>query len=562
MTSRSRSFRLSWAGLLLLAGPGLAQSTEVGQWIAKPAPLLTNTQQFGRCVAADGEYFVVGTAEAEAEVFRWVGGTWVPWQTLDAASVGGSLHASFGNGPRSIRLRGDELVIGADGADNPSGAHGAVYVFKLNQQNLWSLDQTLLPFPNNLIDAFGFSVDFNERWLAVGSFLSALPNTNNAAEGAVFLYERNAGAWEVADPDTLGHPDLFGASGVLGRQFGSSVALQGDRLFVGAPHDHVPGSFPPVIAGSVVEFDLSAADPQASGSVVRAPLPAHQGYFGLAIAASPTTLVLGEPGRPPSGQVYRADLSQGGPVVLEPIASPAPAGSGFGFSLAVRAHRVLVGAAGLVSTAWELRQTSAGIASTELVRSFSQGSNNDHLGFSAAITEHGLVIGAPGSLPPPPLSSPGCVGLAWFYPREGPFEAYCTAGASASGCEASIAASGTPSATAPSGFALSATSVEGKKDGVFFFGVNGRQANPWGNGTSYQCVAPPVKRAGVMDGNGTLNLCDATFSKDLNSHWNLKPSHNPGPGSFVQAQLWYRDPQNTSNQTTSLSDALEFLVGP
>jgi hypothetical protein len=30
----------------------------------------------------------------------------------------------------------------------------------------------------------------------------------------------------------------------------------------------------------------------------------------------------------------------------------------------------------------------------------------------------------------------------------------------------------------------------------------------------------------------------------------------------VQAQLWYRDPQSTSNQTTSLSNAVEFEVCP
>ena len=35
---------------------------------------------------------------------------------------------------------------------------------------------------------------------------------------------------------------------------------------------------------------------------------------------------------------------------------------------------------------------------------------------------------------------------------------------------------------------------------------------------------------------------------------------NPGAGAAVQAQLWYRDPLNTSNQPTSLSDAIEFCV--
>jgi len=142
---------------------------------------------------------------------------------------------------------------------------------------------------------------------------------------------------------------------------------------------------------------------------------------------------------------------------------------------------------------------------------------------------------------------------------------YCTSGTSASGCQALISAAGTASATAPSGFDLVASGGEGAKDGLFFFGSNGRQANPWGNGTSYQCVVPPVRRAGLLAGSGTAGQCDGSFSQDLNALWCpscSKPQKNPGGGAVVQAQLWYRDPLNTSNQTTSLSDAIEFCVGP
>ena len=139
---------------------------------------------------------------------------------------------------------------------------------------------------------------------------------------------------------------------------------------------------------------------------------------------------------------------------------------------------------------------------------------------------------------------------------------YCTAGTSASGCQALISASGTPSATAPTGFFLNATGVEGAKDGLYFFGTNGRQANPWGTGSSFQCVVPPVARAGLLTGSGTTGLCDGAFSQDLNARWTAKPAQNPGAGALVQAQLWYRDPLNTSNQTTSLSDAVEFTVCP
>jgi hypothetical protein len=142
---------------------------------------------------------------------------------------------------------------------------------------------------------------------------------------------------------------------------------------------------------------------------------------------------------------------------------------------------------------------------------------------------------------------------------------YCTGGTSASGCVATLSATGTPSATATSGFSLLAGSVEGLKDGLFFFGANGRQANAWGNGTSFQCVVPPVSRGGLLTATGTAGVCDGAFSQDLNALWcSTCPGapKNPGAGATTQAQLWYRDPMNTSNQTTSLSSALEFVLCP
>jgi hypothetical protein len=142
---------------------------------------------------------------------------------------------------------------------------------------------------------------------------------------------------------------------------------------------------------------------------------------------------------------------------------------------------------------------------------------------------------------------------------------HCTAGTSASGCQAALSTLGVASATSPSGFDLRSANVEGAKDGLYFFGTNGRQTNPWGNGTSYQCVVPPVRRAGLLAGVGTNGLCDGSFSQDLNALWCPtcpKPAKNPGAGTIVGAQLWYRDPLNTSNQTTSLSNAIEFAVGP
>jgi hypothetical protein len=104
--------------------------------------------------------------------------------------------------------------------------------------------------------------------------------------------------------------------------------------------------------------------------------------------------------------------------------------------------------------------------------------------------------------------------------------------------------------------------VEGGKDGLCYFGANGRQANPWGSSSSYQCVVPPLTRGGLLAGTGTNGSCDGSFDQDLNALWTAKPAKNPGAGTTVQAQLWYRDPLNTSNRTTSLSDAIEFALQP
>ena len=141
-------------------------------------------------------------------------------------------------------------------------------------------------------------------------------------------------------------------------------------------------------------------------------------------------------------------------------------------------------------------------------------------------------------------------------------ENYCQAGTSAGGCTPQLQANGVPSASASSGFTVSATALEGGKDGIFFYSSNGRQQQPWGNGSSFQCVVPPVKRAGLVLGSGTAGQCDGALVQDLNELWWSNPPKSPGSGALVQIQAWYRDPFSTSNQTTSMTDASEFTVAP
>ena len=87
-------------------------------------------------------------------------------------------------------------------------------------------------------------------------------------------------------------------------------------------------------------------------------------------------------------------------------------------------------------------------------------------------------------------------------------------------------------------------------------------AGSYGVQSSYQCVKPPVSRGALLPGNGSPLSCEGSVAYDLAARWTQKPKANPGPGATVQAQFWYRDGQNTHNQSTSLSDAIEFHVSP
>lgn len=153
-------------------------------------------------------------------------------------------------------------------------------------------------------------------------------------------------------------------------------------------------------------------------------------------------------------------------------------------------------------------------------------------------------------------SCPGC----FSHP-----DAYCTSGLSSSGCRAVLSSLGAASATSVSGFTVTVSQLDGGRSGLFFYGQNGRQANRWGNGASYQCVLPPVRRGALDAGNGTIGVCDGVVAHDLNARWCPscpKPGHAPSVGTVLQLQYWYRDAQNTSNKTTSLSNALEVDVCP
>ncbi len=158
------------------------------------------------------------------------------------------------------------------------------------------------------------------------------------------------------------------------------------------------------------------------------------------------------------------------------------------------------------------------------------------------------------------IANPRSIALA---PDLAPPVSYCTPGTSTSGCNATLGWSGFPSASATSGFTLHANALEGDTQVLFFYGLSGRSAAPWGSGSSFLCVKAPTQRCTVLNTAGTAGSCNGFFVFD----WLVYRAANPSSlgaaltvGELVQTQGWYRDPP--SPKTTHLTGALEFLVGP
>lgn len=144
---------------------------------------------------------------------------------------------------------------------------------------------------------------------------------------------------------------------------------------------------------------------------------------------------------------------------------------------------------------------------------------------------------------------------------------YCTAKTNSLGCVPAIGASGASSASAPSGFSVSASNVRNNKPGLLLYTASGRAATPFSGGTL--CLALPIKRTSAVVSGGTplpANDCSGVYSIDMNAFRAGALGGTPAAylsvaGTLVDSQFWGRDPGFAAPNNTTLSNALEFLVG-
>jgi len=139
---------------------------------------------------------------------------------------------------------------------------------------------------------------------------------------------------------------------------------------------------------------------------------------------------------------------------------------------------------------------------------------------------------------------------------------YCTAKVNSLGCTPAIEWYGQPSASSGGGFQVVARNLRNNKTGLLFYSRNGRAALPFQGGTL--CLAAPLVRTEPDNAGGSPsgNDCSGGLSLDFNELIASGVDPMLVSGAQVNMQFWGRDQGFPAPNNTSLSDALEFVIGP
>ncbi|WP_367871192.1 choice-of-anchor D domain-containing protein [Luteolibacter sp. Populi] len=196
------------------------------------------------------------------------------------------------------------------------------------------------PFGN-----FGESVAISGPIVVVGS---CNPVDDFPAAGCVYVYDLSSEAPTVP-LFTLRNPDPAAQD-----QFGHSVAVDGDRVVVGAWFDDSSAAN----SGTTYVYDISSGQPELPQFVIPNPTPADDDNFGVSVAISGTRMAVAayrdDTGAANAGRVYIFDLQSGTPTVpVRDMGRPSPAADdGFGNALAMAGNLVAVGAEGADSASF------------------------------------------------------------------------------------------------------------------------------------------------------------------------------------------------------------------
>ncbi|MEO5916776.1 MAG: Ig-like domain-containing protein [Luteolibacter sp.] len=247
-----------------------------GEWIFKSKLNPSDTasrSKFGTSVAFQGNILVVGSPgdgySSAGYIYEKAAGEWTlsakvsPPPGLEGVSIGCSVAVDDG-----------VVMVGADGYTGGSPAvigKGYVYVFE-KVAGVWTLQLRLEDPAGTTNDEYGAAIAIKSGYAYIGK--------PGKKAGEVMIYKKGGSSWTYVTR-------VYGVS--KGDRFGESLATDGSALAVGAPFDNTAVG---ADAGSVTVFRKSAEVWTSEATLTATDAVSHD-YFGSSVAIQGNRLLIG-----------------------------------------------------------------------------------------------------------------------------------------------------------------------------------------------------------------------------------------------------------------------------
>ena len=310
----------------------------------------SNDQQFGRTVATNRNLAAVGIYNGRSDTsFRKV-------HLYEISENNGSLSEKSVVQPDDLNFDSSRYFGSSLSLDNGSLAVGAYAARKENYSGdyngavyLFDVNGSYPTQTNRVTASDGSSDDYFGSSVALSgdSLLIGAPSDDEGGyqdSGSAYLFQRESNG-TLSEVAKLTDPD--------GRNydfFGQSVAVEGEFLGVGAPYADVTANGNTYSDSGKVLLFRNYAGSVTLTDTLSPPNPSYSTYFGYSIARSGDFLVVGEHGRTDqyyeAGAAYLYKLSTEGTATLTAtLSSPVPTNNGYyGYSVAMEGNRLLIGA--------------------------------------------------------------------------------------------------------------------------------------------------------------------------------------------------------------------------
>ena len=186
-----------------------------------------------------------------------------------------------GEAGQAVACGFDWIAVGAPFTDVDTKTNqGVVYVYNRLPDGNWNLTNMLTAASGTAHDRFGQSLAACSNRLAIGA---SGDDQGGDEAGAVHIFETDGTNWAQA-------AKLRASAPTAGDVFGCSVALDGDRLAIGARRRTASGK---TNAGSVYIFERDAGGTWSQKWIAEASDPMNFDYFGCSVALDGDLFVAG-----------------------------------------------------------------------------------------------------------------------------------------------------------------------------------------------------------------------------------------------------------------------------